>query len=86
VYLHGADNLYLVRAFKRSGTAKSPFVAQFLVLLEDEGQYAKMDHDQLKQALVDLDTNLEKELQEALAGYNEEKKIMAEVLASRKKM
>jgi len=75
-----------VRTFKRSGTAKSPFVAQFLVLLEDEGTYAKMDQDQLKQALVDLDTNLEKELQEALNGYNEEKKIMTQILASRKKL
>jgi len=69
---------------KRGATSRgNAFIAQFEVLLEDEGKYSKRDTAQLKETLSELDGTLENELKEAYRVYSEDKKALAKVLASR---
>jgi len=71
---------------KRSATARgNAFVAEFLVLLDEEGKYNKMDSTQLKATLSELDAALDNEMKEAHRAYSDDKKAVAQVLASRAK-
>jgi len=69
----------------RTATSRSPFVAQFRVLLdEDGGKYAGMSVDDLGKVLGDLDVILEREMKIARKNYLDDKRLLAEVLSARK--
>jgi len=62
----------------------TPFVPQFLGLLQKKNAYAGKTVEELNQVMLDLDAQLEKDLQALAANFKDDKRIIRNVVQKRK--